>query len=254
VSALFDLTGDTALVTGGSTGLGRQMAQALAAAGAEVAILSRRPDAIRAAAEAIHGQTGRAILPLTADVTERDQIERAVAETIERFGKIDILVNNAGINVREPIEQITDAHWQRIWQTNVTGVMACCRAVVPHMRCAGYGRIINMGSALSLVGLAGRTSYAAGKGAVLQITRTLAVELARDGITVNCICPGPFATEINRPVLDDPTRSAELLAHVPMGRWGRMEEIEAPVVFLASRAAGYVTGVCLTVDGGWTAQ
>ncbi len=253
MGGLFDLTGDAALVTGGSTGLGRQMARALAMAGAQVAILSRRRDAVTAAAEALAQETGRTIVPLVGDVTEGGQIERAVDEALAHFGKIDVLVNNAGVNIREPIERIRDEHWRRIWHTNVTGVMICCRAVVPHMRRTGYGRIINIGSALSLVGLAERTGYAASKGAVLQITRTLAVELAREGITVNCICPGPFATEINRPVLEDPAKSADLLAHVPMGRWGRLEEIEAPVVFLASRAAGYVTGACLSIDGGWTA-
>ncbi len=253
MGGLFDLTGDTALITGGSTGLGRQMARSLAMAGAQVAILSRRRDAVIQAAEALTQETGRTTVPVVGDVTEGGQIERAVGEVLAHFGKIDILVNNAGVNIREPIERIRDEHWRQIWHTNVTGVMICCRAVVPHMRRAGYGRIINIGSALSLVGLAERTGYAASKGAVLQITRTLAVELAREGITVNCICPGPFATEINRLVLEDPAKSADLLAHVPMGRWGRLDEIEAPVVFLASRAAGYVTGVCLSVDGGWTA-
>lgn len=254
MTTLFDLNGDVALVTGGSEGLGRQIARALATAGASIVIVSRRRQAITTTAEALAKETQRPVLGLVADVTNPGQIEQAITETLQRLGKIDILVNNAGMNIREPIEEITDEHWRQIWQTNVTGVMTCCRAVVPHMRRASYGRIINMGSALSLVGLAQRTGYAASKGAVLQITRTLAVELAPDGITVNCICPGPFATEINRPVLEDPAKSAELLRHVPMGRWGRLEEIEAPVVFLASRAAGYVTGACLTVDGGWTAE
>ena len=192
-------------------------------------------------------------LALVADVTQRAQVEAAVAKTIETFGRLDILVNNAGTNIRAPIESIQDDDWAKVQSINVTGVLNGCRAVVPHMIQRGYGRIINIGSALSMIGLAGRINYCASKGAVLQMTKALALELASHGITVNCLCPGPFATEINRPLIDNPIKAQELLAHVPMARWGEMSEIRTPIVFLASPGASFVTGAVLSVDGGWVA-
>jgi NAD(P)-dependent dehydrogenase (short-subunit alcohol dehydrogenase family) len=253
MSDLFDLKGNVAVVTGGSRGLGREMATALAEAGADVVIGSRNEAEITEAAKLISNATGRRIIGCTLDVTDRSSVESLVARTIDEFGRIDVLVNNAGTNIRSPVTEITDEDWNQIQQVNVTGVFYCCRAVSKHMVKAGYGRIINIGSALSLVGLEERFSYTASKGAVVQMTRTLAVELAQMGVTVNCICPGPFATEINRPVVENPEATARLLSHVPMKRWGQLEEIKAPVVFLASRAAGYVSGAVLSVDGGWTA-
>jgi len=251
---MFDLTGRLAIVTGGSRGLGKEMATALAEAGADLLIGSRTADQIERAAAEIAQATGRQVAPARLDVTDRGSVEAAVALAMERFGRIDVLVNNAGVNVRAPIGRITDADWRQIQEVNATGVFHCCRAVAGPMIDAGYGRIINIGSALSLVGLGERVSYCASKGAVLQITRALAVELARTGVTVNCICPGPFATEINRPVLSNPEAAAALLAGVPMGRFGQMREIRPAVVFLASPAASYVTGAILSVDGGWTAR
>ena len=254
MNPLFDLTGRLAIVTGGSKGLGREIATAFAEAGADLVIGSRTEGEILAAGDEIAEATGRDVLSCVLDVADRASVEAMVATAMGRFGRIDVLVNSAATHVRAPITEIRDEDFHRIQQVNVGGVFYCCRAVVPHMRAAGYGRIINIGSALSLVGLAERVSYTASKGAVLQMTRTLALELAGDGVTANCLCPGPFATEINRPVIENPQASAALLGNVPMARWGELHEIRAAAMFLASSAASYVTGAAICVDGGWTAH
>jgi len=189
---LFDLTGQVALVTGGSKGLGLEMATALAEAGADVMLGARTTVAVEQAAAQLAAQTGRRVLGCTLDVTNVPSIKEMVALAMTEFGRIDVLVNNAGINIRGPITQISDEDWLQVQNVNVTGVFSICREVVPHMVQAGYGRIINIGSALSLVGLSNRVNYCTSKGAILQMTRALALELAQTGVTANIICPGPF--------------------------------------------------------------
>jgi NAD(P)-dependent dehydrogenase (short-subunit alcohol dehydrogenase family) len=250
----FKLDGRRALVTGGNRGLGRVIAQALAEAGADVAVASRSVDSCQVTCAEIAAATGRRALPFGADLTVASEVVRLVAEVENSLGPVDILVNNAGVNIRGASSELTEADWDAVISTNLKAPFFASRALGPAMCERGWGRIINLGSILSVVALAGRAPYAASKAGVVNLTRALALEWASRGVTVNAICPGPFGTEMNRPLLNDPEKYKAFVEKIPMGRWGEVHEIAGAAVFLASDAASFVTGSALFVDGGWTAQ
>lgn len=250
----FQLHGRVALVTGGTKGLGRSMAEGLAAAGASVAIVSRHGQEAEAEAAAIAAATGQVCRGYACDVTVPDQVEQLVVQVLQDFGRVDILVNNAGINTRGPIDELTLEQFLEVQHINVTGPWLLCRALAGHMKERGSGRVINIGSTLSIIAIANRTPYATSKGAILQMTRALALEWAPYGITVNCVMPGPFATELNKPILNDPAAYKAFIAQIPLGRWGDLEEIQGLAVFLASDASSFMTGAAIAIDGGWTVQ
>ena len=250
----FRLDGRRALVTGGARGLGRVMAEALAQAGASVAISSRDPEIAASAARDIGAATGRPIGAFGLDVTASADVARLASEVEAGFGPIDILVNNAGINVRGACDQLSEADWDAVIDTNLKGPFLCSRVFGPRMAARKWGRIINMGSILSVIGISGRAPYASSKAGVANLTRVLALEWAEHGVTVNAICPGPFGTDMNRPLMNDPEKYKAFIAKIPMGRWGELHEIAGVAVFLASDASSFVTGSSVFVDGGWTAQ
>jgi NAD(P)-dependent dehydrogenase (short-subunit alcohol dehydrogenase family) len=241
------------VITGASKGLGKAMAQALAAEGARVALVSRDADLLSEVAGGISAAGGQAEA-FPADVSSEEQVRALEAKLVERFGKVNILINNAGVNVRKPVTDFTLDEWRRVMDTNVTAAFLMCRSMIPHMTGQGYGRILNMTSTMSWVSLPGRAAYAASKAALLGITRTLALELAPEAITANGISPGPFATEMNRPLLENPELNAQFLAGIPLRRWGKVEEVGQLAVYLCSEEAGFITGTDIVIDGGWLAR
>jgi NAD(P)-dependent dehydrogenase (short-subunit alcohol dehydrogenase family) len=247
------LSGHVAVITGASKGLGRQMAEALAVAGAAVALVARNAELLGGVRGAIAGAGGRAE-SFVGDITLESDVAALADQIRARLGTPDILINNAGINIRKPVHEFTLDEWGRVLGTNLNGPFLCCRAFVPGMIGKNWGRIINMTSIMSHVSLPGRTAYSASKFGLLGMTKALALELAPHHITVNGISPGPFATEMNTVLMQDPVRNAEFLSKIPLGRWGKVEEIGALAVFLCSEAASFITGADILIDGGWTAQ
>ncbi len=245
--------GKLALITGASRGLGRAMAVALAEAGAKVVLVARDRAKLEETRQEIE-RLGARVWTFQADVTSEDQVRELERQVREQAGLVDILINNAGVNVRKPLEELTLADWRLVLDTNLTSVFLMCKAFVPHMRGRGYGRIINMTSIMSWVALPGRIAYCSSKAGLLGLTRALALELAPENITVVGISPGPFATEMNRVLIENPKLNQEFISRIPLGRWGKVEEIGKLAVYLCSEEAGFITGTDILIDGGWTAQ
>jgi NAD(P)-dependent dehydrogenase (short-subunit alcohol dehydrogenase family) len=248
-----NLKGRTAVITGGSRGLGEAMARALAGAGAQIALVARDRVRLEHVRGSISANGGSAEL-FVADVTREDDVAR-LAEAIQvRFGNPQILINNAGINLRKNLVDFTLEEFRSVLDASLISTFLMCRAIVPGMKGTGYGRILNMTSIMSHVSIAGRTAYSSAKAALLGLTKALALELAADGITVNGISPGPIGTDMNLALMNNPEVSAQFLANLPVGRWGKVEEIGALACYLCSDAAGFVTGTDILIDGGWTAK
>lgn len=249
---IFDLTGKVAIVAGGSGGLGKGMATGLADAGATVIIAGRSKEKLDSAVAEIKATTGGNVTGMILDITSVKASADFVAEVADRFGHIDILVNSAGINIRRPALEFKEEDWDKVCDAQLKYVFFMTQAVANHMVDKGIkGRIINIGSLSSMIGLKNMVAYCASKGAIVQVTKALANEWAQYGITVNAICPGYFMTELTKPLLSDPEVMRKYCEKIPMGRTGLPDDLASTVVYLASEASGYVTGQELYVDGGW---
>lgn len=249
---MFDLTGKVALVTGGNGGIGLGMARGLAQAGARVVIAARNAGKSAAAVEALKA-LGSDSFALAADVTHEDAVQALFDQLAERCGRLDILVNNAGTTVRKPVDQLSLAEWNQVMDTNLTSAFLCSRAAYPHLKAAGGGKIINIGSMMSIFGAPYAPAYGASKGGIVQLTRAMATSWAKDGIQVNAVLPGWIQTE-----LTDGARAQvqgldeRVIARTAAGRWGQPADMAGIAVFLASAASDFVTGTAIPVDGGYS--
>lgn len=250
----FKLVGRTALITGGSRGLGKVFAQTLAEAGAEIVIVSRNAEINQRTADELSRMLDRKVHSFVCDVTKSEQVLELKKCLFEHISKIDIIVHSAGLNIRGPIDQLSVEDWDSVVDANLKAPFLINRLFGPGMASNGWGRIIHLGSILSAIGISGRTPYASSKAGLLGLTRTLAMEWAKNGVTVNALCPGPFKTDMNLELLNDPVKFQEFVSKIPMGRWGELEELKGPLLYLASDACSYMTGQTLYIDGGWTAQ
>jgi NAD(P)-dependent dehydrogenase (short-subunit alcohol dehydrogenase family) len=246
------LEGRTAVVLGGTSGIGLALTKGLADAGADVISTSRRSEQVEQAAAEIESR-GRKTLRVPSDVMQRGSLQELLKQVLDRFGKVDVLVNCAGRTKRVPTLEMTDEDWTAILETNLTGTLRGCQVFAPPMLERGYGRIVNIASLASFVGLLDVAAYTASKSGVAGLTRALAVEWGPKGVNVNAIAPGVFRTALNTALLDSP-RGKELLARTPLGRYGKVEELQGACVFLASESASFVNGEVLTVDGGFLAS
>ncbi|MGH9590083.1 MAG: SDR family NAD(P)-dependent oxidoreductase [Terracidiphilus sp.] len=248
-----DLTGRAAVITGGSRGLGEAMAKALAEAGAAIALVALDSKRMAAVRDSIAANGGIAEA-FAADVTREDEVSDVARAIQERFGSPQILINSAGTNIRKDLVDFTLEEFRSVLDASLISTFLMCRAFVPGMKGAGHGRILNMASIMGHISLPGRTAYSSAKAALLGFTRSLALELAAEKITVNTISPGPFGTEMNSAVMNNPELNAQFLTALPVGRWGNVEEIGSLACYLCSEAAGFITGTDILIDGGWMAR
>ncbi len=253
VPELYNLAGKVALVTGGSKGLGKAMARGLAEVGADVVISSRTEGELRPALEEILHGTGRKGRYVVADMSKREDVKRLARTTLDQMGRVDILINNAGTNEPQPIDQISDEAWDRVMEINLHSVMALTRALVPQMKARHWGRIIHISSVMGFISKEGRNVYSATKTALLGLARANALDLGPHGITVNCIAPGPFLTDLPGRLLSDEEKR-KFAERTALGRWGDPKELIGPVLLLATDAGSYITGQTIVVDGGWLAR
>lgn len=250
---LFDLTGRVALVTGGNKGLGKAMARGFAEAGADVVIASRHEGELKTALDEILAGTGRRGAYFVTDVSVREDVKKLARSAVERMGKVDILVNNAGMNAPQAIDAVTDETWDRVVEVNLTSVMGLTRELVPQMKERRWGRVVHISSIMGQISKEKRNVYSATKAALMGLARASAIDLGPFGVTVNCIAPGPFLTDMPKSVLSEPEMKA-FADRTALGRWAQPRELVGPVLMLCGEAGSYVTGQTIFVDGGWLAR